>query len=251
MFKLIDFETVVKEKFINNEALDYKTKNSLSETETVKEFINDIKAEGIEINTFKDIPLLFYLLRYSDDDYNLKYVYKRDINDQMQTARLTLLTLRGDCEDVHRFYNAAALNFIDPENIKILVLFFGDETGITGGHATSLIVSGNQYINTDYNWYITSNSLNGILTYISDCYSNVHAYVILGIERIEDIIYYKIESSGYYTERANYYPEKISQTGAIKAFKNHLYRNAESTDNIKIVGLSLLALVIGLGGKFL
>lgn len=238
MYTLKDFENVVKEKFIDNKVLDYT--GELTETETVKTFIKNIKAEGIVIENLKDIPQLFYLIRYSEDSFNLKYIYNETKEtDAMQTARMTLLTLRGDCEDIHRLFNVAALNFVEKNAPKLLILFFGDETEIIGGHATALIESGDQYINLDYNFYTYANSLNGILSYLSDAYFNVYSYVILEIEDIKDKLNYRVAKSGYFTQRAEYIPQYIPVKADTAKLRKHLYRSGEFQDNLlKYAGIA-------------
>jgi hypothetical protein len=255
MFTLKDFENVVREKFIENKSIDYIS--SLTEKETVNNFMKNIKNEGIEFKNIKDVPLFFYLIRYSEDKINNKYIYNSDTEDVMQTARATITTLRGDCEDIHRLYNIANLNFLTENTQKLLILFFGNEKGIIGGHATALTVSGGSYINQDYNFYVSGGSLNSILSYLSDSYYPVYSYVILGIdtENSEDIINYKVEDSGFFNadkQHESYNAEYINNTRNVYNLTKKLYRSGEFEKNIKyslIAALSIAA--IFLGGKIL
>ncbi|WP_129409053.1 hypothetical protein [Marinitoga lauensis] len=247
MWSLKDLKEIVEDKFIKTKPLDVET--GLNEIETTKAFLEQLKKYNIPIKTLNDIPYLFYLLRYSDDEFTTKLLSQKH-EDLMQTARATIYAMKGDCEDIHRFYNAVAIALGEKvENVNLMVMFFGDKENITGAHATSVI---NEKILTDYQAYVYANSLKGILSYLKDIYFPIYAYVMLGIELKDGFIYYKYKRAEVFDNNDYKYNIQVATpTKAINELRNHLYRNSEYENKektntfLKFGSIAALSYILG------
>ncbi|KLO21867.1 hypothetical protein X275_08220 [Marinitoga sp. 1197] len=230
MWTLKDLKEIVEDKFIKTKPFDVET--GLNEIETTKAFIEQLKKYNIAIKTLNDIPYLFYLLRYSDDEFTTKLLSQKH-EDLMQTARATIYSLKGDCEDIHRFYNAVAIALGEKvDNVNLIVVFFGNKDKIIGAHATSII---DEKILTDYQAYVYTNSLKGILSYLSDIYFPIYAYVMLSIELKDGFIHYKYKKSDVFDNKDYKYSLQVATpTKAINELRHHLYRNSEYESKTKV-----------------
>ena len=221
-----DLVSVVRDKFIETPLIDITTK--LTELQTVQLAIEALRAWKVRMNEIVDIPQFYHLMFYHDDEYASKLISGKD--DQMQTAKATLFSLTGDCEDIHRLYQVAAIALGTPaQNSKLMVIFFGDEENITGGHATTLIVKDGVYINLDYTNVITSSKIGGILKYHSQ-YGNPVAYVLLTPNPASILlpqIKYDEPKAFLAKLEGNYSVTYIPETPQLRALKRHLHRGSE------------------------
>ena len=219
-----DIKRYLDAKFVKQKPLDISL--PLSEIEVVKRSIFTLNKWGASIKTLKDIPQLYYLLSYGDDEYSYKLLSITG-DDMLQSARYTLATLRGDCEDIHRLFQAAAIALGErPDNVPLLIVLFGDEEKLTGGHATLLIKSRGGVANIDYTNYVTSGNINGILKYQSDNYSHVAAYALLYPDLSEDPYTYHIEVFKARPE-GEYSVQVVPTSEAIQRIAYHLKRPSE------------------------
>ena len=223
-WRLDDVKRYLDAKFVKQKPLDISL--PVSEIEVVRRALITLKKWGARINTLKDIPQLYYLLGYSDDEYSYALLSLTG-DDMLQSARYTLATLRGDCEDIHRLFQAAAIALGErPDRVPLLIVLFGDEKKLTGGHATLLIKSRGGVANIDYTNYVTAKNIEGILKYQSDNYSHVAAYALLYPDLSEDPYTYHIEVFKANPE-GEYSVEVIHPSRAIKEIAYHLKRPSE------------------------
>ena len=221
-----DLVSIVRDKFINTPLIDITTK--ITELEMVKLAIEALRAWKVRMNDVADIPQLYHLMLYHDDEYASKLIDGK--SDQMQSAKATLFSLTGDCEDIHRLYEVTAIALgIPPQNSKLMVIFFGDEEKIEGGHATTLITKSSAYINLDYDVMITSNSIGGILSYHS-MYGTPVAYVLLTPDPksvVDNLIKYQEPKGFKASPSGRYTAVEIGETPQLRALKRHLHRDSE------------------------
>ncbi len=241
-----DIRSAIRAKFIEEPYLDLNT--GMSEIDTVKFALKNLERWGAPIKTLKDIAQLYYIFMYHDDEYADKLIGGR--SDQMQTARFTLAALHGDCEDIHRAYEAFAIALgVYPQNAMLLIAIFGDEEKITGGHASLLIKSKGGYINLDYNNYVTSKTIEGILGHHND-YGNVVAYALLIPDQINPIIKYKDPIARKVNPNDDFNLEVIEPRKEILELARRLHRNEEH-ENMPwmLLGAGLFAaLILGVKG---
>lgn len=245
MYTLDSLRAVVEKKFISNKPIDFDM--PLSEIEAVKKFIDTLKDEGVTIEMMMEIPFIFYLLNYSDDDFTSRMISYTD-DDVMQTARATLFSAKGDCEDIHRLYNAAAVALgVPASKVRLLVVFFGDEKKITGAHATCYIADSTNTL-IDYSYLVTSPSLDGLLSYISDTYKPVYAYVSCMPDITGDVMTYSIADSGYADKRDKFNVSTCYMTAELAAVKKKIARSSEnektSTGFITAAGALVAGIII-------
>ena len=223
---LNSFADIVRSKFMETPLIDITT--PLTEMQTVKLAIVALRNWGVRMNEIVDIPQFWHLMFYHDDEYSSKFIAGKD--DQMQTAKATLFALSGDCEDIHRLYQLAAITLGVPAySSKLLVIFFGSSEKIVGGHATTLIVRESTYVNLDYDKVITSNSIGGILKYHTR-YATPQVYVLLDIDPStlkSNIVQYKNAKAYSANISGTYNVLTIPETKSLKKLKYHLHRTSE------------------------
>ena len=246
-FSLDDIRSAIRAKFIETPQLDLET--GMSEIDTVRFALKNLERWGVPIKTLKDIAQLHYIFLYHDDEYASTLIGGR--SDQLQTARFTLAALHGDCEDIHRAYEAVAIALgVHPKDAMLLIAIFGDEEKITGGHASLLIRGKGAYINLDYNNYVTSKTIEGILGH-HNAYGNVVAYALLIPDETNPIIRYKDPIVERVTPSDDFKVEVIEPRRETLELARRLHRKSEHESSIPwmiLIGGLLAALILGVKG---
>ncbi len=227
------FADLVDDKFNKTPLIDVTTK--LTEMQTIRLALQALRAWGVRMSEVSDIPQLWHLMFYHDDEYASKLIAGKD--DQMQTAKATLFALSGDCEDIHRLYQLTAVVLGVPAPLSwLMVIFFGSSEKIIGAHATTLIYKDGSYINLDYDRVITSSSISGILGYHSQ-YGMPQLYVLLKIDTKtlrDPVVKYKSPPEAHEAQISNNFKViEVQESENLKKLKYHLHRTAEHEKGVK------------------